>query len=186
MKDLVAGAIYLNCSLGELLKDFDKKSKVKFWVQTLFLSSFLAVVLFTTSDADCVNEHVHLSGPWGKAKFDVLLAASPEARELGLMFKSRLPKSEGMLFIYEYPQQVSFWMKNTLISLDILFFDQYGELINIAHNTVPGDLTPRSSLGPIQFVLEINAGLGHSLRLDSGTLLEHPALLSSKKTTSCG
>ena len=168
------------------MKIFYKKSKVTLWAQTLFLSSFVAVVFFTASDADCVEKHVHLSGPWGKAKFDVVLAASPEARELGLMFKSQLPKSEGMLFIYEYPQQVSFWMKNTLMPLDILFFDQYGELVNIAHNTVPGDLTPRSSLGPIQFVLEINAGLGHSLRMESGTYLEHPALLILKKTTSCG
>ena len=180
------GAIYLKRVLGALLKIFYKKSKVKLWAQTLFLSSFIAVAFFTTSDADCVVEHVHLSGPWGKAKFDVVLAASPESRELGLMFKSHLPKSEGMLFIYEYPQQVSFWMKNTLMPLDILFFDQYGELVNIAHNTAPGDLTPRSSIGPIQFVLEINAGLGHSLRMESGTHLEHPALLILKKTTSCG
>ena len=168
------------------MKIFYKKGNIKLWAHTLFLSSLVAVVISTTLYADCVNEHVHLSGPWGKAKFDVVLAASPEARELGLMFKSHLPKSEGMLFIYEYPQQVSFWMKNTLMPLDILFFNQYGELVNIAHNTVPGDLTPRSSLGPIQFVLEINAGLGHSLRMESGTYLEHPALLILKKTTSCG
>ena len=168
------------------MKIFYKKGNIKLWAHALFLSSLVAVVISTALYADCVNEHVHLSGPWGKAKFDVVLAASPEARELGLMFKSHLPKSEGMLFIYEYPQQVSFWMKNTLMPLDILFFNQFGELVNIAHNTVPGDLTPRSSLGPIQFVLEINAGLGHSLRMESGTYLEHPALLILKKTTSCG
>ena len=61
------GAIYLKRFLGALLKIFYKKSKVKLWAQTLFLSSFVAVAFFTTSDADCVEEHVHLSGPWGKA-----------------------------------------------------------------------------------------------------------------------
>ena len=104
------------------MKIFHKKVNVKLWAHNLFLSSLVAFVFSTALYADCVNEHVHLSGPWGKAKFDVVLAASPEARERGLMFKSHLPKSEGMLFIYEYPQQVSFWMKNTLMPLDILFF----------------------------------------------------------------
>jgi len=76
-------------------------------------------------------------------------------------------------------------MKNTLIGLDILFFDSAGRLVNIRADAIPGDETPLSSTGPAQYVLEINAGLASVLKMGPDTVLSHARLAGDEKTPGC-
>ena len=81
-----------------------------------------------------------------------------------------------MLFVYETPQPVAFWMKNTLIPLDMLFFDPEGRLTRIQREAQPHDETPRPGGDNVRFVLEINGGLAETLGIDLGAELRHPAI----------
>ena len=97
-------------------------------------------------------------------------------RSRGLMFRESLPKFEGMLFVYETPQPVAFWMRNTLIPLDMLFFDGGGRLVRIKENAAPHDETPVVGGEAIRYVLEINGGLAAELGIDPGAEIRAPAL----------
>ena len=90
-----------------------------------------------------------------------------------------------MLFVFEQPSTQCFWMKNTLIALDILFFDSQGRLVNIRADAIPGDETPLRSTGPAQYVLEINAGLASALKMGPNTVLSHARLAGDEKTPGC-
>lgn len=86
------------------------------------------------------------------------LADRPASREQGLMFRRSLPEDEGMLFVFEYPQIQSFWMRNTFLPLDIAFLSEQRAIINILTMT-PLDEGPRyRSLAPALYVIEANAG----------------------------
>ena len=135
--------------------------------------------------ADCAEDHVHLSGSWGVARFEVELADDDAERAQGLMHRDSMERFSGMLFVYDAPQKVAFWMKNTLISLDILYFTAQGQLLNLHENAVPGDLALLRSSGPVQYVLEINAGLAKTLKLSSDTVLMHASLVRGEKTLTC-
>jgi len=102
-------------------------------------------------------------------------------RARGLMHRPHLGKFSAMLFVYERERSLSFWMKNTLIGLDILFFDSAGRLVNIRADAIPGDETPLRSTGPAQYVLEINAGLAAALKMGPDTVLSHADWLGTKK-----
>ena len=135
--------------------------------------------------ANCAEDHVHLSGSWGVARFAVELADDDAERAQGLMHRDSMERFSGMLFVYDAPQKVAFWMKNTLISLDILYFTAQGQLLNLHENAVPGDLALLRSSGPVQYVLEINAGLAKTLKLSSDTVLMHASLVRGEKTLTC-
>lgn len=104
-------------------------------------------------------------------RLDVYLAASNAQRRQGLMFVRRLPETTGMLFLYDRPQRLSMWMKNTLLSLDIAFVGPDGRIINIARSTEPKSERTIVAEAPAQFVLELNAGAADRLGLDEGSLL---------------
>jgi len=78
-------------------------------------------------------------------------------RAQGLMFREAMPLSSGMLFVYGRPQRVSFWMRNTLIPLDMIFADARGVVTRVHAEAVPLDETPIDGGEGVQFVLEINA-----------------------------
>ena len=146
---------------------------------------FLALFMATQSRADCPTDRVQLSGPWGKAQFAVELALTPEDRARGLMARPTLPRGAGMLFVFSDAAPRSFWMKNTLIPLDILYFDAGGRFVSAAENAVPGDLTSLPSNGPAQFVLEINGGMVAQLGIGLGTILSHPFVQTGPSTKKC-
>lgn len=106
--------------------------------------------------------------------FNVEIADTESARERGLMFRTHLAANRGMLFVYPDAQIRNFWMKNTLIPLDILFFDSARRLINISANTPPcktASCPTYSSAAPARYVLEIRAGLATRLGLKPGERL---------------
>jgi uncharacterized membrane protein (UPF0127 family) len=103
----------------------------------------------------------------GDHKFTVQVAATPEQQEHGLMFYRSLPGDQGMIFPYDPPQAVSFWMKNTLIPLDMLFIRADGTIARIA-TAKPLDETPVPSGVPIAAVLEIRGGRAAELGIREG------------------
>ena len=124
----------------------------------------------------CRDDRVALRGDWGSAVFTVELAATPQARARGLMHRRTLPRGSGMLFVYPRPQRVTFWMKNTLIPLDLVFADATGTVRHVHHMARPHDETPIPGGGPVRFVLEINGGLARDMGLTPGTQMRHPAV----------
>ncbi|MBC57494.1 MAG: hypothetical protein CL814_11250 [Confluentimicrobium sp.] len=142
------------------------------------LSAFLAllaVIAATPLAAACTDGSVDLRGGWGQARFTVELADDPAERSRGLMFRETLPASHGMLFVYDHPQHAVFWMKNTLIPLDMLFIDPQGRVRRIHENAIPHDTTQIDGGPGVLAVLEINGGLSRRLGITEGSVLRHPA-----------
>jgi uncharacterized membrane protein (UPF0127 family) len=126
--------------------------------------------------AECAPGVVDLRDPDTTLRFNVEVMDDVQERAQGLMFRESLPKFSGMLFVYETPQPVAFWMKNTLIPLDMLFFDDEGRLVRIKSQARPHDETPVVGGENIRYVLEINGGLAEELGIDVGAELRHPAV----------
>lgn len=98
---------------------------------------------------------------FGDVKFAVELADSPEERKQGLMFRESLPEKQGMLFVFDDIAVRGFWMKNTIIPLDMIFIDQNWIVVEVKSNIQPCNEEPCPSYHsvPAKYVLEINAGL---------------------------
>ncbi len=135
--------------------------------------------------AECGRDFVDLRWSGGKARFAVEIADSDASRSQGLMFRESMPRYSGMLFVYPYPQPVSFWMKNTLIPLDMIFLDHRGKVITVHENAVPGDLRSIFGGNDILAVLEINGGLAGRLGLASDAEMRHPTFEENNALWSC-
>lgn len=105
-------------------------------------------------------------------KIDVEFAEDDYERETGLMHRSSLQDSQGMLFIFEQEEQRAFYMKNTLIALDIIYLNRDGVIVSFAENAKPEDETSLPSTVPAQYVLEINGGLSEDWVLEIGDRVE--------------
>ena len=101
-------------------------------------------------------------------RFTVEIARTQEEQATGLMNRSELAPDRGMIFPFEPPRDASFWMKNTLIPLDIIFVRADGSIANIAANTVPLSLEPVPSDGPVGAVLELAGGRAAELGIEPG------------------
>jgi len=104
-------------------------------------------------------------------RFDVYLAINREQQMRGLMFVRGMPATTGMLFVYDYVEFHSMWMKNTYLSLDMIFARQDGTIATIASNTEPLSLRSIASSEPVTFVLELNAGTTERLSIDENSRL---------------
>jgi uncharacterized membrane protein (UPF0127 family) len=142
----------------------------------LLLAAAFAVAFGSDAAAACRADRVELRGPFGSAAFTVEVADDAAERARGLMFREKLPVSSGMLFVYERPQPVSFWMENTLIPLDMIFADAGGRVTKVHENAVPRDRTPIPGEGDVLVVLEINGGLARAIGIAEGAELRHPAI----------
>ncbi len=135
----------------------------------------LMLTLAGAAQASCTPEKVTVFGDWGQARFAVTVADDAAERGQGLMFVEDLALLEGMLFVYERPQSVTFWMRNTLISLDMIFVAPDGTILRIHENAVPLDETTIPGGDGVQYVLEVNAGVAGRLGISEGDVLQHPS-----------
>ena len=126
--------------------------------------------------AGCTDSIVEIKSAHAHIRLNVEVADSAEERAIGLMHRQSMPHHSGMWFIYETPRTVAFWMRNTLIPLDIIFVDQHGEVQKIHMNALPLDETPIPGGDNIQFVLEVNAGLSERYGLGAGDFIRHPSI----------
>lgn len=106
--------------------------------------------------------------------FEVELATTPSQQRRGLMFRDSLAPDRGMLFDYTPPRHITMWMKNTLVSLDMLFFDADAKLVYIAPHTKPLSQDLIRCPVPVRYVLEVPAGTAERLALRPGDRLELP------------
>ena len=105
----------------------------------------------------------------GKAhRFIVEVARTPEQQSYGLMNRQSLAPDRGMIFPYDPPVPVGFWMKDTLIPLDMIFVAPGGQILRVEENTVPHSLEPVVSGGPVEAVLEIAGGRAAELGIAAG------------------
>ena len=137
------------------------------------LAAVLALVA-PAAQAACAPDVVTVKGAFGQARFTVELADEPEERARGLMFVEEMPTLSGMLFVYDAPQRATFWMRNTLIPLDMLFVDETGVITTIHPEAVPLDETTIDGGDGVRAVLEINGGLAARLGIAEGDALQHP------------
>ena len=124
---------------------------------------------------ECELGTVDLRGDWGTARFSVEVADDPAEQAQGLMHRTEMPIASGMYFVNERPRRTSFWMRNTLIPLDMLFIDAQGVVRHIHHNAIPLDETPIPGGDAVLTVLEINGGLAAGIGISIGTQVRHPA-----------
>lgn len=110
----------------------------------------------------------------GRFVFTVEVANTWAQRMQGLQYRRALAPGTGMLFDFRAPQPVSMWMKNTYVSLDMIFIDEAGIVFSIAERTKPLSLAPISSGGDVLAVLEVPAGTADSLGLRPGDRVHHP------------
>jgi len=150
-------------------------------------TGLLIGLLSTTTGAlaGCSEDRAEIRGDFGSVRFRVLIADTPQERAQGLMNVEIMPRMSGMLFVYERPQSVSFWMENTLIPLDMIFVDETGLVQRIHENAVPLDRTPIPGGDDIQYVLEINGGLSETFGLSAGDQLRHPSIAQDTAVWPC-
>ena len=139
------------------------------------MAKFLVLIGLVATTALTYGQETSLSTvplilPDGKA-LQVEIARTPMERNRGLMFRTSLPEDHGMLFIFDRPGSNQFWMKNTFISLDIVWMDDRKRIIHIEYQVPPCTLDPCPVYGPStdsHYVLEVNAGVVHKRGLRVG------------------
>ena len=139
------------------------------------LFSALLLVLAGAAQADVSTplkvEAISIVTSQGSTTFQAEIADTPETRALGLMYRTEMAEDHGMLFDFGRTRPVSMWMKNTPLSLDMIFSDDKGVVLHVARNTVPYSeeiITPGM---PVYAVFEVKAGTAHRLNVRPGDRL---------------
>lgn len=127
-------------------------------------------------DGACAQDLVDLVSQGKVTRFKIELADTPAKRAQGLMYREHMPEDAGMLFVYPGAGRAQFWMKNTLIALDMLFISPEGRVLKIHPMAEPLSEAVIDGGDGVKYVLEINGGLAKSLGLKAGAYLRHPAL----------
>lgn len=107
--------------------------------------------------------------------FEAWRADEPATRAQGLMFVEQLPEDRAMIFVYDPPQRVGMWMKNTLIALDMLFVDRRGCVVRVHAEAEPGSLETIDSTEPVVLVVELAGGSAGTLGITRGDRVLRPA-----------
>jgi uncharacterized membrane protein (UPF0127 family) len=119
------------------------------------------------------SERLFIDTSKGPVGFTVELALTPENRATGLMDRQSMAADHGMLFRFDQTRDVLMWMKNTPLSLDMLFIAENGRIARIAENTVPFSETIIPSGSPVRYVLELNAGTAAKTGVAVGDRVRH-------------
>ncbi len=153
------------------------------------LTAQLAGALLLAASAavaqSCSDTAVYLKGDWGQARFAVEIADDAAERAEGLMHRTELPTFSGMLFVYPHPQSLSFWMRNTLIELDMIFIDPQGVVHHVHHRAQPLDETPVLGGRGLTHVLEVNGGVAEQLGIGVGDVIRHPSFAQENAAWPC-
>jgi uncharacterized protein len=150
----------------------------KIWgICALLLAAWLAHAdpVYTVQDLDAAFPRdvlIIVADDGACYRFDIYLALDDPHRARGLMFVRDLPATTGMLFVYRRDDILTFWMKNTYLSLDMVFARRDGTVSSVVRDAEPLSLKTIASTEPVAMVLELNAGTAHKLRID-----EHSRLL---------
>lgn len=140
-------------------------------------AAICAIFLCASTAAQEVHrERLIVEAERGDRVFFVEIADSPGERVIGLSGRAELQEEHGMLFLFDAPEVATFWMRDTHVALDIIFIEEGGRVLNIAHRTVPRTDTILPSAGPVVAVLEIRGGLAQRHGIGPGTRILHPAL----------
>jgi uncharacterized protein len=131
------------------------------------------------ADAACSPDRIEVVTESSRLNFAVEVADDPLEQQIGLMNRPHLASAAGMLFVFDAPKRAQFWMKNTLIPLDMVFADPSGSITHIHENAIPNDLTTIDGGENVQFVLEINGGLARRMGIGLGDQLAHPSITGS-------
>jgi len=147
------------------------------------LMTLAGVSYFTkAARADAHVEKLEITSKDGKKHdFEIEIAATEIDREVGLMFREHMDADHGMLFEMDSAEITRFWMKNTLIPLDMLFIGADGTIKTIHENAVPKSLDAVSSDVPVTGVLELNGGRAKALGIAAGDKVTHPFFGAAKK-----
>jgi uncharacterized membrane protein (UPF0127 family) len=132
------------------------------------LVAALAATLALAQDPQMSLPRVKLGA--GMHQIDAQVAATQDQRMTGLMYRRDMPQQEGMLFVFDYPGQQCFWMKNTLLPLSVAFVADDGTIVNI-DEMAPQTLDSHCSTRPVRYVLEMNKGWFARKGIRAGTKL---------------
>jgi uncharacterized protein len=149
------------------------RRRLQFFLSTLaFVAFAMAAALESPSAVEL--QPLEIVSKTGVHTFAVEMAVTPEDQARGLMFRRELPEGQGMLFDFQREQPATFWMKNTYVSLDMIFIRADGRILRIAENTVPLSEALVPSGGPVRAVLEVVAGTARKLGIAPGDRVAHP------------
>jgi hypothetical protein len=126
-------------------------------------------------------EAITVDAKAGPHSFTVEVAADEQSRETGLMFRKTMAPDAGMLFDFREPQDVSFWMENTILPLDMLFVRADGTIARIKQNATPFSRENIPSGEPVQLVIELNAGRVQALGIREGGHVHAPQLMQKRR-----
>lgn len=143
-------------------------------VAALFCFAMLLTATQTPLDAKMRQDRLTLVTAAAEHVISIEVAETPEQKSLGLMFRSSLADGHGMLFPYQGPQEITMWMRNTLIPLDMVFIRADGTVHRIAARTEPLSERVIGSQGPVTAVLELAGGAAARLGLEVGDRVRHP------------
>jgi uncharacterized membrane protein (UPF0127 family) len=149
-----------------------RRVRVWLWMQVVAVVGLCAVAVLAAQAASI--QTLEIVTKTGVHVFSVELATTEEEKQTGLMYRKELPDGKGMLFDFSPEQPISMWMKNTFISLDMIFIRADGRILRIAENTVPQSTAIISSGGLAKGVLEVIAGTAQKYGIAPGDRVAHP------------
>ncbi len=146
-------------------------------MKMLFLCLFTFLVLNAcdgrAEGSDSIRPLTIITTEKKRHDFTVEVALTPAQQQRGLMNRTEMAKDAGMLFFFGEEAERSFWMKNTLIPLDMIFIGNDGTIIKVHDSAIPNDLTSVKSDGPASAVLELNGGVAKTLGIKPGDKVHH-------------
>ncbi|WP_380052643.1 DUF192 domain-containing protein [Falsihalocynthiibacter sp. SS001] len=154
-----------------LFRDAGRAAQVT--VRRVIASWILLGLTASAGFSACAPDILDLRGSWGQAQFQIEIADTDASRAQGLMHRTEMPRMAGMLFVYDSPRPMAFWMRNTLIPLDLLFIAPSGEILLVHEQAIPLDETPIPGPDDAIAVLEINGGMAKTLGIRAGDEVRH-------------